>query len=598
MRGPKSLCFLVAFTAGSGGLLAQPFFFRQDVPVGPGMLTVSVGDFNGDHRPDLVFNAWNEGIYILLNQGGGNFNRAIQAGLRSNYFRRGLPLVADFNGDGKDDLATADGVFLSRGDGTFQAAQQFNQNGQFLTQLIAAGDLNRDGKSDLVISDATSGTRVLLSNGDGTFRSGPTVTGVRMDLAKVADLNRDGRADLICFGDTPPNRYAIFLGNGDGTFGSLIQVDAPFPNYQEIFFSDFIQVTDFNGDGKPDLALPAGILLGKGDGAFQTLIPYPPLGGSYTGLAVADFTGDSKADLIVGRLKDLSMLILPGKGDGTFGAPIESVGLADYQSVAAVDLDGDGRLDLAMLAGFTPNRVSVLIAKARWDPTFRRAVSASSGTAVVTPQSMATLFAPIGVTDSTTALPPWPTNLAGISLEVVDSAGASRLAPLLFVSPTQINFEVPSGTAFGEAALAIVDSRGKTQVGGMRVDTVAPGLFMAPGSLATPAATAILVPANGPPVLIPVFSGAPIPLSTADGPIYISFYGTGFRGANPDNVTCEINGTAMPVLYAGPQETPGVDQINIHLLPGVTPGGLWEDSYEVAIRIDGVIANPAWLNIR
>ena len=51
------------------------------------------------------------------------------------------------------------------------------------------------------------------------------------------------------------------------------------------------------------------------------------------------------------------MLILPGKDDGTFAAPIESVGLADYQSVAAVDLDDDGRLDLAMLAGFTPDRV-------------------------------------------------------------------------------------------------------------------------------------------------------------------------------------------------------------------------------------------------
>jgi uncharacterized protein (TIGR03437 family) len=90
----------------------------------------------------------------------------------------------------------------------------------------------------------------------------------------------------------------------------------------------------------------------------------------------------------------------------------------------------------------------------------------------------------------------------------------------------------------------------------------------------------------------------PIPLSTAGGrSIYLSFFGTGFRGANPDNVTCSINGVRVPVLYAGPQETPGVDQINIRLLPEVLEADPWPFGTVVTIRIDGVPANSVDISI-
>jgi uncharacterized protein (TIGR03437 family) len=200
-----------------------------------------------------------------------------------------------------------------------------------------------------------------------------------------------------------------------------------------------------------------------------------------------------------------------------------------------------------------------------------------------------------------------------MSLEVRDKAGAARLAPLLYVSPSQINFQVPPGTALGEATLSIVADRGPTLAGGMQVDPVAPALFLVnlplgeENAVPLPAAVAVRVASDGRQTPVPVFmcppfpgagcGPAPIPLPPAGDPTYLSFFGTGFRGANPVNVICTINGVRVPVAYAGPQGAPGLDQINIRLLPevrGQPPFSLGI----VTISIDGVPANGTWLLFR
>ena len=598
MRGRMVRWLLVASFAGANCLPAQPFFFRKDIPVGGSPMAVVAGDFNGDRRPDLAVDTWYQGLFVLLNTGG-SFGRPIRTGGELNY-RLGLPMVADFNGDGKDDLVTAEGVLLSRGDGTFQTARPIGN-----TIALAVGDFNRDGKSDLLVGDhaAGTGTRVFLSNGDGTFQSGARLSTQPAIFAVVADFNRDGRSDVAF----PSNviSLAVFLGAGDGVFGPEIRTAVSIP----ISPPGVLLAADFNGDGLPDLATPGAILLGKGDGSFPSPVPYPfrfHLGIPFP-LAAADFTGDSKADLVVGRSGANSISILPSKGDGTFLPPLEqSVGWGAYPPGAAVDLDGDGRLDLVTANGGS-NTVSVLMAKAQGGAALWRAVSAASDTAIVAPQSLATLFAPTPATVGASASPPWPTRLGGISLEVHDSAGATRLAPLVFVSSTQVNFQVPAGTALGEATLATISDSGTTEAGSMQVDAVAPGLFMvSPGRL-IPAATGVLVEAGGAQVPMPLFTCAPsaagvscepspIRLSTAgDRPIYLSFFGTGFRGANPDNVTCSISGVRVPVSYAGPQGTPGLDQINIRLLPYEVLENL---GYEVILSIDGVAANAVFINVQ
>jgi hypothetical protein len=142
--------------------------------------------------------------------------------------------------------------------------------------------------------------------------------------------------------------------------------------------------------------------------------------------------------------------IYQGRGDGTLSPPVtQAAGFSAYPGIAA-DLDGDGRIDLAIVNSDS-NTLSILFSRAQGGAPAARAVSAAGGTAIVAPESLATLFVTTPVTASTSAgTLPWTTSLGGISLEVRDSTGAARLAPLLYVSPSQVNFQVPSGTAIGK----------------------------------------------------------------------------------------------------------------------------------------------------
>ena len=268
-------------------------------------------------------------------------------------------------------------------------------------------------------------------------------------------------------------------------------------------------------------------------------------------------------------------------------------------------------LDL-VTANMSSNTVSVLLAMERDGPALRRATSTASEAAVVAPGSLATLYPWSvewnGPSTGAGAAPPWPTILAGISLEVRDSQGESRLAPLTFASSYRINFQVPDDTAPGQATLWVDGF----ELGTMWVEPMAPGLFMACPVSDTPSALGVLVEPDGSQVPVPVFSdpsnppcrSEPVPLSAAGArPLYVEFYGTGFRGATVENVTCYINGMQMPVVYAGPQSTtPGLDQINVRVLPDLllkTEEGLvGPGPVTVTLRIGGIAANSAVVDLR
>jgi uncharacterized protein (TIGR03437 family) len=352
------------------------------------------------------------------------------------------------------------------------------------------------------------------------------------------------------------------------------------------------------------------VLLGKGDGTFQAIRYIPSRRGFPSPIAAADFDGDGHVDLAGwlpnedGEVNYLS--VFRGRGDGTLSLPADYVvvgGRASSQGVA--DLDGDGRPEV-ITSNFRSNTVTLLTPRTQGGSSLNRAVSAASSTAIVAPESLATLFASTGATGNQTAPAPYSMRLGGISLDVRDSAGATRRAPLLFVSPTQINFQVPSGTALGEAELILTNERGSSPVGGMQIDAVAPGLFMVSHSNSVPAALGVRVAPNGQQTPVPVFncfsppggvpsSCGPTQIRLAGDPIYLSFYATGFRGADSSNVTCSINGIRIPVEYAGPQGTPGVDQINVRLLPEAALGP--SAFVNLAIAINGVVANTALLQL-
>jgi uncharacterized protein (TIGR03437 family) len=559
-------------------------------------LSVAVGDFNGDSKPDLIVGTW-AGFYILLGAGGGNFGRPVLFAVEPP----AKPLPADFNGDGKLDLALGGRVLLGRGDGTFSAPVETGR-----AVWIATGDFNGDRKADLVLSDPGAGTlTILLSNGDGTFRTAQRFE-VQANQPHVADFNRDGWSDLaVVPGIEGAQQLSIFLGQGDGTFRPAIRTQVN---------AWGILPGDFNGDGLPDLATTSAVLLGKGDGTFERPLVYPRPGNQVTQdtdpfpYAAADFDGDGKLDLVTtyfGAAIVNHFSLFRGKGDGTLLPSVEYVAGWAPETATVADVDGDGRPDL-IVTNFRSNTVSLMMTRSQSGPALRRAVSAASATTIVAPESVATLYAPTPAAVAEQAgATPWPTRLGGISLEVRDSAGAARLAPLIYVSPTQINFQVPVGTAPGESTLAIAS----TPVGGMQVDALAPGLFMASYPNVTPAATAVRVQSDGGQTPLPVFrcSGpttagfmcgpAPIALS-GEEPVYLTFYGTGFRGATTANVTCSINGVRVPVLYAGPQGTPGLDQINVRVWPELRASTMPLFIGFVTLSIDGIVANSAWLQLR
>jgi hypothetical protein len=328
-------------------------------PAGGQPSSAVTGDFNGDGMPDLAESIDNQGtgsVSILLGKGDGTFQPPVlyPAGSSS-----GLLVAGDFNSDGRPDLAVAISghgsagtvsVLLGNGGGTFQPAVSYAA-GTNLGQM-AVGDLNGDGKPDLAMADG-NGITLLLGNGDGTFQ--PQINYMLEEYAGVAglamgDFNADGILDLAvansgCGSGFPCYGVLILMGNGDGTFQSPVTYATGTNQPQEL------AVGDFNGDGKPDLAAVGdggvSILLGNGDGMFQPAVTY--YGISCMGIAVGDLNGDGKPDL---ACTNSQIWILLGNGDGTFfSQPVGFVG-GDYtsssgSSLAVADFNQDGKLDLA-----------------------------------------------------------------------------------------------------------------------------------------------------------------------------------------------------------------------------------------------------------
>jgi uncharacterized protein (TIGR03437 family) len=227
--------------------------------------------------------------------------------------------------------------------------------------------------------------------------------------------------------------------------------------------------------------------------------------------------------------------------------------------------------------------------------------SAAAPSSAVAPDSLASLYgANLAPGIAQASAQPLPLALGGVTLSVTDAAGATRAAPLLYVSPVQINFVVPDGTAPGLATLVVA---GQTFTAA--VQPVAPTLFSMNGAgSGVAAATAIVVQAANPLLQspVPVFqcagsSCASVPIVLGvDTPVYVSFFGTGIRNRSSlANVAVTINGIGVPVLYAGPAPGfTGLDQVNVGLV--LTLRGSGES--KVILTVDGQTANTVTINVQ
>jgi len=194
---------------------------------------------------------------------------------------------------------------------------------------------------------------------------------------------------------------------------------------------------------------------------------------------------------------------------------------------------------------------------------------------------------------------PLPTELAGVSLKVRDSAGVERLAQLFFVSPAQINYLMPAGASVGPANATVVNGADVVAAGAVEVATVSPGMFSADGSgRGLASAIALRVRANGIQSFEPVarydaalnrFVAVPIDVSSTADQVFLVFYGTGWRFRSAlSAVSCSIGGVASDVLYAGEVAGfVGYDQINVRLSPSLAGRG----EVDVVVTVDGKTAN-------
>ena len=263
--------------------------------------------------------------------------------------------VGDFNGDGNPDLAIVDSgtrtgnILLGNGIGGFTAGPTF-PTGSFAV-WVAVGDFNGDGKQDLAVANAGDNTvSILLGNGSGGFSllGSPIMVGTTPSSIAVADFNRDGKADLAVANDSGSS-VTVLLGNGDGTFaaatGSPVSVGS-----QPIW----VGTGDFNGDGIPDLVVAnfgvnnVTVLLGNGNGSFNTPGTTLAAGTGPQGGVVGDFNGDGEMDFAVANGGSGNITVFFGNGSGTSFTTL-TVGVGtNPDSIAVGDFNGDGNLDLAV----------------------------------------------------------------------------------------------------------------------------------------------------------------------------------------------------------------------------------------------------------
>jgi hypothetical protein len=347
------------------------FAARTDYAVGNETVTgaysgIAAADLTGNGKSDLIVPityAFPYEISILMNKGNGTFKPAVTYSLPTG---PNAVVAGDFNNDHKADIAVANvngsgsiTVLLNSGTGTFPTYTEYPTNG--IPYGLAVGDFNKDGNLDIVATNGSQNTvSVHLGNGTGTFPTFATyTTGSAPYGVTVGDFNGDGWPD-IAVADSRSGAVSILINKADGSGTFLPKVDyaaagggAPLA----------IAAGSFRGNGKIDLAVATNsafggieVLLGNGDGTFQTAVPYDTMNNA-NAVTVGDFNNDGILDLAVTIANAGSSFayveIMPGVGDGTFRGGVTLASGPLPSGIVAADFNGDGGLDLATANGTT-----------------------------------------------------------------------------------------------------------------------------------------------------------------------------------------------------------------------------------------------------
>ncbi len=335
--------------------------------------SIAVGDFNGDGKLDVAVSDNSIGVDIMLGKGDGTFQAPVGYATAAD---PRMVVAADFNGDGKLDLATTNAgsqtisVLLGNGNGTFQTHKDNSTAKAASCISLTVGDLRNDGRHDIVAGCQALGlVGVLLSNGDGTFKAIKTyAVPIGVTAVAVGDFNGDGKPDVaVTNGGT---NVSVLTGSGSGTLKAAV-------TFGTNFGPTGVVAVDLNGDGKADIITansgsPFGVitanvsvLLSNGKDLFAARTDYKVGGasgnGAYNGIAAADLTGNGKPDLIVPITYSDEVSILMNKGKGTFAAPVNYQLPTEVLGVVAGDFNNDGKADIAVMNFGNTGSISVLL---------------------------------------------------------------------------------------------------------------------------------------------------------------------------------------------------------------------------------------------
>jgi len=324
---------------------------------------LALGDLNGDGTLDIQTAGTSNNASTLLNNGTGSFTHDVND--------NGQPggewgcELADLNGDGHLDLVSRiyNAVVVNRGSAQngFTNQQYYLQN-ETVHDAIAA-QVNNDGRFDLLVSRTIQGQQtlsVLLGQSDGTLAAPVNYALASEGEANqlhATDLNNDGKQDVIAlsFGNT----ISVLMNNGDGTFANSVSYQEG--DYQNQLFN--LTSADVNGDGYQDViavdlfAGSVSVKLNQGNGLLGPASHYAT-GTAPTDIVAVDLNGDGAVDLATANTSSVSVLL--GNGDGSFAAK-QDIQLDTQQNhIRAGDLNQDGKQDL-VVASYSGNSVSVLL---------------------------------------------------------------------------------------------------------------------------------------------------------------------------------------------------------------------------------------------
>jgi len=375
-----------AVAAGLGFLSAMPsaaadFELAARIPAGRSPGTVAIADFDGDRNPDIaVASERDNSLAVLLGDGAGRFVEApgspVAAGNSPNDIA-----VGRINADSDLDIAVANHesdtitVMLGNGGGRFEQASgsPIRVGVKPHPHGIAAADFDGDRDLDLVTDGwETDEVEVLRGDGAGAFSTHAKLRVGRHPYQRVRawDVDRDGNADIIT-ANLRGASVTVLAGNGRGAFRP--STGSPFPANA---FPTAVAIGDFNGDGRPDLAVTnspsnsAGqgkdgltVLLAEPDAGFRMIGAAPvETGAAPTQLAVADFDRDGRDDIAVTNMNSGTVAFARVTPDRrtvvTGGMPVGNL----PKGVAAGDLNRDGKADL-VIANHGDDEIAILLAR-------------------------------------------------------------------------------------------------------------------------------------------------------------------------------------------------------------------------------------------